>query len=141
MSYINHFWNELDNNPELYEDLDKLIQFFKDTYINEFIDDKNKWQFNLDNMNDMMLNTLNTETYYDTTKWKPVSFDQFCKGLINLGEQYILEHGYISTEIIEQICEDILRTHVESLNMPVKTTKNASIAQLLNSIKYPRVHI
>jgi hypothetical protein len=113
-SSIQIFWETIKENDFTTKELQ---QFFIESYTEDFVENSKKWKDNLLNMNYGVKNVVKTHTNFNIKKWKDITFDQFCKGVIQIGSDYIKDNHTISSDIVEEIPEAILQQHLKDLDV------------------------
>lgn len=138
---IQEFWEEITINGHNYNK-QQLIDFFTESYTEDFIENIDKWKANLYQMNTSVKDTIKNRTNFNLSKWKDITFDQFCQGVIKKATEYINAHGQITSVAVENIVEIILQDHLNDLDLNiVERIENASINDLLKSMNRLEIFI
>lgn len=132
MTHIEEFWS----NKKHFSTKELLVEKVKEYYGEEFISNYDNWKNNLEACNkeyrDLFLNLG-----YDKSYWEDMSYNHFCKNIINSMAEYINIKGDITSSEVHQLLGIMLEDwfYNQELKVPiVHSDKKSTLSSLLNSI-------
>lgn len=119
-NYIEVFWK---NIKEYSKDLDVLLENFKYSFLNDFIDNPQKWKTDLEILNDNLYDHyryMGCNIIKDEVK---ISFDKFIKYFLEIGESFIIINKRLLATDMENIINTIIEKHMTDLNILIPQPK------------------
>ena len=129
------FW-EFKNNNNL--SVEELKQYAQEFYAEDFIENGKKWKANIEEINELMRIQL-ADKDVDVTHWENMSFDYFCKNMINYINEWIDENKDIEPKNISAITERLLNKYMY-LQLHEMEKKHYTLPNLLASIVKPIIN-
>jgi len=116
-----------------YTNKEDLKKFAREFYTEDFIASYSKWKENLKELNTIIVNHLK-DVQFDMSFWTELTFDEFCKNINNLIENWIETNGNISPKDIVSITETLIQDYINKI-IDDMYDKKYTISNLLESIK------
>lgn len=126
------FWDFKSENDLTPEELKKYALEY---YTEDFISNYSKWKNNITEINELMRLQLESKNI-DLNYWEDMSFDYFCKHMLQYIEEWITENNDIEPKNITSISERLLNTYIYT-QLQSMDEKKYSLPKLLASIVKP----